>query len=131
MSAVSMSARMTACRFGSPNPCNVGSRDAPIRRRRSRLGKALSSRHQHQRRFFNEAFDPHEIQVLEVVLENVRAAIGEPLKDPAAREIIAARIFNFAMRGERDPSKLYLRTLESYQAVPTPLFVKGAPGNIP
>ena len=66
----------------------------------------------------HEAFDPREIEVLDTVFQNVRAAIGEPLNDPAVLERVAARLFYFAMRGERDPAKLYLRTIESCQGVP-------------
>lgn len=84
-----------------------------------------------QVRFFHEAFDPHEIEILDVVFENVRAAIGEPVNDPAVRELVAARLFNFAMRGERDPAKLYLRTVESYQAMPVTHYVTGAPSIVP
>ena len=76
---------------------------------------------------FNGAFDPQEIEVLNVVLQNVRAAIGEPVSDPATGEQIAARLFNFAMRGERDPVKLFLKTVESYQAVPSVFYVSVAP----
>lgn len=81
--------------------------------------------------FFHEAFDPHEIEILDVVFENVRAAIGEPLNDPAVRELVAARLFNFAMRGERDPAKLYRRIVESYQAAPLTNYVTVAPGIVP
>jgi hypothetical protein len=34
------------------------------------------------------------------------------------RERVAARLFNFAMRGDLDPARLYIKTLESLQAVP-------------
>ena len=76
---------------------------------------------------FNGAFDPQEIEVLNVVFQNARAAIGEPVSDPAMGEQIAARLFNFAMRGERDPGRLYLKTVESYRAVPSVLYVSAAP----
>ena len=69
----------------------------------------------------HEAFDPDEIEVLDAVLQNVRAAIGEPFDDPAIRERVAARLFNFAMRGDLDPARLYIKTFESLQAVPLAL----------
>jgi hypothetical protein len=84
-----------------------------------------------ERDSFNGAFDPQEIEVLNVVFQNIRAAIGEPVSDPATGEQIAARLFNFAMRGERNPGKLYLKTLESYQAVPSVLYVSAAPSVVP
>lgn len=54
-------------------------------------------------------------------------AIGMPSEDRTAREMIAARLFNFAMRGERDPGKLYLKTFDSYQAVPSVHYVTAVP----
>ena len=87
----------------------------------------MSKSHQPEELFlYREAFDPDQIELLDVVFHNVRAAIGRPLDDAATRELIAARLFNFALRGERDPEKLYLRTVESYQAVPLTLYVTTA-----
>jgi hypothetical protein len=66
----------------------------------------------------HEAFDPNEIEVLGAVFQNVRAAIGEHLDDPAIHQRVAALVFNFVMRGDLDPARLYIKTFESLQAVP-------------
>jgi hypothetical protein len=64
---------------------------------------------------------------LDVVFENARAAIGPPPNDAAIRELVAARLSNCALRGERDPKKIYLRTVASSQAAPVTLYVTKVP----
>ena len=54
-----------------------------------------------------------------------QAAVGAASNDPAVRERIAARIFNFAMRGERNSNTLYLKTIGSFGTSPIPHYVSG------
>jgi hypothetical protein len=60
-----------------------------------------------------QAFDPETIKMMSAVLEQIRAEIGVTLgngKNPSG-EIIAGKIIEYAQRGVRTQTALYLATM--------------------
>ena len=64
--------------------------------------------------FPKQCFEPEELYELGVAFENACAAIAEGQRSEALRETIARRIILWATLGERDATKLYLKTLDQY-----------------
>jgi hypothetical protein len=56
------------------------------------------------------AFDPHDIRVMSMALDEVCKALGIN-GDRTAKEVVAIRIIELARRGERSPTKLRDRLL--------------------
>jgi hypothetical protein len=61
----------------------------------------------------NQAFDPDEIEILTTAFEQALRTLGLADRSDSATEIVARRIIEFAQRGERDPSRLQERAVQS------------------
>ncbi len=62
----------------------------------------------------NQAFEPELIRAMSIAFESACARLGLSQAEDRATEMVAAKIIQFAQRGENDPDSLCRRVLHDF-----------------